>query len=127
MEDRYKGWMKHDFVDEVIKLKGMLDEQEIELETLRAEREYVQKLKDELQEKLSEEHWKPKKNERGAGRKPMLTRELYADIMRQKDAGNSYRQIAKSLGVSVGLVGKACNMSGVAVEQLKHEQSLYNN
>ena len=50
------------------------------------------------------------KNERGAGRKPTLTSELAADVRAMKTAGETYREISRSLGISVGLAHKACHL-----------------
>jgi len=94
---------------ELIKMQKLIKEQEQELITLRNEKEHVQQLKNEFNEKLSEEYWKPAKNERGAGRKPKLTKELHSEIIRRKKSGETYRQIANAVGLSLGTVNKACN------------------
>jgi len=106
-------WLKSELLQEAIRLEKMVQRQASEIESLRAELELAQKINNERQVRP--------RNERGAGRKPRLTREMYGDIMCRRNGGDSYRQIAKSLGVSVGLVGKACNMSETEVDQLGHE------
>lgn len=86
------------------------EELNAEREELEKERAEVHKLKSELNYKLSEEYWKPTQNERNAGRKPKITDKFCEDVRRRKKAGETYRAIAKSLGVSVGLVHKAFNV-----------------
>jgi len=106
---------------EVIRLEDVVQRQADELAALRVKVECANEFKSEWLKTLSVKQQTPKKSESGAGRKPLLTRESHEDIMCRRRGGESYRQIAKSLGISVGLVGKACNMSETAVEQLKYE------
>ena len=94
---------------EIEKKKALISEQEKELFTYRANNEHVQKLKYELQEKLSDLYWAPVKNERGAGRKPILTPKIIASIKALKKDGMTQRDIAKKMGYSLGLINKACN------------------
>jgi DNA invertase Pin-like site-specific DNA recombinase len=49
-----------------------------------------------------------KRNARGAGRKPKLDAEAKQKVMRMRDAGMTQRAIASELGVSLGVVNKAC-------------------
>jgi len=98
MADIFKGWLKPDFIREIKRLENVIDE-------LKSEKDNVQKLK----------------NERGAGRKPKLTRELHTDIVNRINGGENYRYIAKRLKISVGLVGKAKNMNDDEIEKLSYE------
>jgi len=96
MKEKYHGWLKPDFINEIERLNKIINE---------------------LQKKTQ----KPK-NERGAGRKSKLTRELHTDIMNHiKHGEDSYRAIAKALKISVGLVGKAKNMTDNEIEKLPCE------
>lgn len=47
-------------------------------------------------------------NERGAGRKPRITPEQIEEIRSKKQAGMSYREIAKEVGFSPSTIFKVC-------------------
>ena len=83
----YKGWTKGQLVEELERLQEIVD-------------------------RLGGEDVVHKsKNERGAGRKPTITRELVADVKAMKAAGESFRTISRSLGMSLGLVHKAYHLT----------------
>ena len=86
--EMYRGWTKAQLLDEL---------------------ERLQELVDKLGH-LSEDVVQKTKNERGAGRKPILTKALLADVKNMKAAGLSFREISKSLGISLGLVHKAYHL-----------------
>ena len=72
----------------------------------------VRKLKDEIQilknelEEIKNKPIQKIKNERNAGRKTMITPYLINNILAMSKAGNTQKDIAQRLGVSVGLVNK---------------------
>ncbi|MCL2853934.1 MAG: hypothetical protein FWE20_13090 [Defluviitaleaceae bacterium] len=85
--EMYKGWTRVQLLEELERLQ-----------------ELVRKLGGEAVVHKSN-------NERGAGRKPTLTRALVADVKALKGTGVSFREISKSLGVSLGLAHKAYHLS----------------
>lgn len=99
MSKTYESWKKVDLINECHRLHKLIDEQIKELEQLKMYKAMA-----------AESYWATPKNERGAGRKPKLTRELQDEIKRMRETGETLRQIAKSLGVSTGLVHKALKL-----------------
>ena len=49
------------------------------------------------------------RNERGAGRKAILSNEMQEKVIDMHRLGMSYRAIAKKMGVSFSVVARACN------------------
>jgi DNA-binding NarL/FixJ family response regulator len=101
-----KNATRNELFEIINALNGRLERAEIEIAKLRDEANHVQKLKDEFTEKLSEEYWKPKTNERNAGRKSILTHEIISDINRMRADGLAMKRIADNLNISAGLVHK---------------------
>jgi transcriptional regulator with XRE-family HTH domain len=89
-----------------------------ELNGYKREAKRVQELKDEYQAILAEEYWKPVNNERGAGRKPKLNDELTTKVIALHKKGMTQREISIRLGVSVGLVNKACNIRNMSIDDM---------
>lgn len=82
------------------------------------DQEQAKKLEDEYFHLASDLHFKEedkihafyankKKNERGAGRKPVLTDEQKTEIEEMREEGYSYRSIAETFGVSHMTIKKA--------------------
>lgn len=65
----------------------------------------IEKLQNEIQQ-LKNEH---KHNNRGAGRKPKLSKEEVARANMLRIQGLSYKKIAEEIGCSVGLIHKLIN------------------
>ncbi len=76
---------------------------------LRREAAYVQKLKLELQQEIAKDYWGKPHNERNAGRKKKMTSSVIADVHSYANTGKTQREIAAIMGLSLGLVNKACN------------------
>lgn len=95
---------------EIERLKGLNTVLESELNILKNEADYIKNLKAEYQSVLHDIYWAPSFNERGTGRIPKLTPNVIAYIKKHRSEGRTQREIAKMLGLSIGLVNKACNM-----------------
>jgi hypothetical protein len=106
-----------DLETEIKRLHLLINESEAIIKTLSEENNryhqeagHVQKLKTEYQQYLSEIYWAPKKNERGAGRKSMLTDSAVSTIKQYRAEGKTQKEIAELMGFSIGLVNKACHL-----------------
>jgi len=89
--DDYEGWTRAQLIEEMQRLQNLVD--------ILANTASVHK----------------SNNERGAGRKPTLTSELVAEINAMKASGATLRTISRSLGISLGLVHKACHFDACGV------------
>ena len=102
--DNYEGWTRSQLVKELDRLQGLVD-------------------------KFGGADGVHKSiNERGAGRKPTLTKELLADVKAMRASGETLRSISRSLGISLGLVHKACHLddtSGLRSEYDPVQISIY--
>ena len=87
---------------EIARLTAINEAQAKELERLRTKEK-------EMNEIISGEYFKPIRNERNAGRKPVnVTAELKESITSYRKQGLSFKEISKNVGLSVGTVHKIC-------------------
>ena len=103
----------HQMVKEIEKLKAIIRLNEINTkskdDTIKRERDTIQKLLKEIEELKSNNCVNKLKNERGAGRKEMFTEEQKARVKMLRLQGKSYRAIAKDMNCSVATVHKIIN------------------
>ena len=78
-------------------------------DTIKRDRDTLQKLLKEIEELKSNNVVNKLKNERGAGRKEMFTEEQKARVKMLRLQGKSYRAIAKDMNCSVATVHKIIN------------------
>ena len=78
-------------------------------DTIKRDRDTIQKLLKEIEELKSSNVVNKLKNERGAGRKEMFTEEQKARVKMLRLQGKSYRAIAKDMNCSVATVHKIIN------------------
>ena len=107
----------HQMVKEIEKLKAIIRLNEINTkskeDTIKRDRDTIQKLLKEIKELKSNNVVNKLKNERGAGRKEMFTEEQKARVKMLRLQGKSYRAIAKDMNCSVATVHKIINEQGV--------------
>ena len=100
-------------VKEIEKLKAIIRLNEINTkskdDTIKRDRDTIQKLLKEIEELKSNNVVNKLKNERGAGRKEMFTEEQKARAKMLRLQGKSYRAIAKDMKCSVATVHKIIN------------------
>ena len=105
--------MYHQMVKEIEKLKAIIRLNEINTkskdDTIKRDRDTIQKLLKEIEELKSNNVVNKLKNERGAGRKEMFTEEQKARVKMLRLQGKSYRAIAKDMNCSVATVHKIIN------------------
>ena len=103
----------HQMVKEIEKLKAIIRLNEINIkskdDTIKRDRDTIQKLLKEIEELKSNNVVNKLKNERGAGRKEMFTEEQKARVKMLRLQGKSYRAIAKDMNCSVATVHKIIN------------------
>ena len=103
----------HQMVKEIEKLKAIIRLNEINTkskdDTIKRDRDTIQKLLKEIAELKSSNVVNKLKNERGAGRKEMFTEEQKARVKMLRLQGKSYRAIAKDMNCSVATVHKIIN------------------
>ena len=103
----------HQMVKEIEKLKAIIRLNEINTkskeDTIKRDRDTLQKLLKEIEELKSNNVVNKLKNERGAGRKEMFTEEQKARVKMLRLQGKSYRAIAKDMNCSVATVHKIIN------------------
>ena len=103
----------HQMVKEIEKLKAIIRLNEINTkskdDTIKRDRDTIQKLLKETKELKSNNVVNKLKNERGAGRKEMFTEEQKARVKMLRLQGKSYRAIAKDMNCSVATVHKIIN------------------
>ena len=103
----------HQMVKEIEKLKAIIRLNEINTkskdDTIKRDRDNIQKLLKEIEELKSNNVVNKLKNERGAGRKEMFTEEQKARVKMLRLQGKSYRAIAKDMNCSVATVHKIIN------------------
>ena len=103
----------HQMVKEIEKLKAVIRLNEINTkskdDTIKGDRDTIQKLLKEIEELKSNNVVNKLKNERGAGRKEMFTEEQKARVKMLRLQGKSYRAIAKDMNCSVATVHKIIN------------------
>ena len=103
----------HQMVKEIEKLKAIIRLNEINTkskeDTIKRDRDTIQKLLKEIEELKSNNVVNKLKNERGAGRKEMFTEEQKARVKMLRLQGKSYRAIAKDMNCSVATVHKIIN------------------
>lgn len=103
----------HQMVKEIEKLKAIIRLNEINTkskdDTIKRDRDTIQKLLKEIEELKSNNCVNKLKNERGAGRKEMFTEEQKARVKMLRLQGKSYRAIAKDMKCSVATVHKIIN------------------
>ena len=103
----------HQMVKEIEKLKAIIRLNEINTkskdDTIKGDRDTIQKLLKEIEELKSNNVVNKLKNERGAGRKEMFTEEQKARVKMLRLQGKSYRAIAKDMNCSVATVHKIIN------------------
>ena len=103
----------HQMVKEIEKLKAVIRLNEINTkskdDTIKGDRDTIQKLLKEIEELKSSNVVNKLKNERGAGRKEMFTEEQKARVKMLRLQGKSYRAIAKDMNCSVATVHKIIN------------------
>ena len=103
----------HQMVKEIEKLKAIIRLNEINTkskdDTIKRDRDTIQKLLKEIKELKSNNVVNKLKNERGAGRKEMYTEEQKARVKMLRLQGKSYRAIAKDMNCSVATVHKIIN------------------
>ena len=103
----------HQMVKEIEKLKAIIRLNEINTkskdDTIKRDRDTIQKLLKEIEELKSNNCVNKFKNERGAGRKEMFTEEQKARVKMLRLQGKSYRAIAKDMNCSVATVHKIIN------------------
>ena len=107
----------HQMVKEIEKLKAIIRLNEINTkskdDTIKRDRDTIQKLLKEIKELKSNNVVNKLKNERGAGRKEMFTEEQKARVKMLRLQDKSYRAIAKDMNCSVATVHKIINEQGV--------------
>ncbi len=103
----------HQMVKEIEKLKAIIRLNEINTkskdDTIKRDRDTIQKLLKETEELKSNNYVNKLKNERGDGRKEMFTEEQKARVKMLRLQGKSYRAIAKDMNCSVATVHKIIN------------------
>lgn len=103
----------HQMVKEIEKLKAIIRLNEINTkskdDTIKRDRDTIQKLLKEIKELKSNNVVNKLKNERGAGRKEMFTEEQKARVKMLRLQGKSYRAIAKDMNCSFATVHKIIN------------------
>lgn len=103
----------HQMVKEIDQLKAVIRLNEINTkskeDTIKRDRDTLQKLLKEIEELKSNNVVNKLKNERGAGRKEMFTEEQKARVKMLRLQGKSYRAIAKDMNCSVATVHKIIN------------------
>ena len=103
----------HQMVKEIEKLKAIIRLNEINTkskdDTIKRDRDTIQKLLKEIEELKSNNVVNKLKNERGAGRKEMFNEEQKARVKMLRLQGKSYRAIAKDMNCSVAAVHKIIN------------------
>ena len=103
----------HQMVKEIEKLKAIIRLNEINTkskdDTIKRDRDTLQKLLKEIEELKSSNVVNKLKNERGAGRKEMFTEEQKARVKMLRLQDKSYRAIAKDMNCSVATVHKIIN------------------
>ena len=103
----------HQMVKEIEKLKAIIRLNEINTkskdDTIKRDRDTIQKLLKEIEELKSNNCVNKLKNERGAGRKEMFTEEQKARVKMLRLQDKSYRAIAKDMNCSVATVHKIIN------------------
>ena len=103
----------HQMVKEIEKLKAIIRLNEINTkskdDTIKRDRDTIQKLLKENKELKSNNVVNKLKNERGAGRKEMFTEEQKARVKMLRLQDKSYRAIAKDMNCSVATVHKIIN------------------
>ena len=105
--------MYHQMNCEIEQLKAVIRLNEINTkskdDTIKVDRDTIQKLLKEIEELKSNNCVNKLKNERGAGRKEMFTEEQKARVKMLRLQGKSYRAIAKDMNCSVATVHKIIN------------------
>ena len=105
--------MYHQMNGEIEQLKAVIRLNEINTkskdDTIKGDRDTIQKLLKEIEELKSSNVVNKLKNERGAGRKEMFTEEQKARVKMLRLQGKSYRAIAKDMNCSVATVHKIIN------------------
>lgn len=105
----------HQMVKEIEKLKAIIRLNEINTkskdDTIKRDRDTIQKLLKEIKELKSNNVVNKLKNERGAGRKEMFTEEQKARVKMLRLQDKSYRAIAKDMNCSVATVHKIININ----------------
>ena len=103
----------HQMVKEIEQLKAVIRLNEINTkskeDTIKRDRDTIQKLLKEIEELKSNNCVNKLKNERGAGRKEMFTEEQKARVKMLRLQDKSYRAIAKDMNCSVATVHKIIN------------------
>ena len=103
----------HQMVKEIEQLKSVIRLNEINTkskdDTIKRDRDTIQKLLKEIEELKSNNIVNKLKNERGAGRKEMFTEEQKARVKMLRLQDKSYRAIAKDMNCSVATVHKIIN------------------
>ena len=103
----------HQMVKEIEQLKTVIRLNEINTkskeDTIKRDRDTIQKLLKEIEELKSNNVVNKLKNERGAGRKEMFNEEQKARVKMLRLQGKSYRAIAKDMNCSVATVHKIIN------------------
>lgn len=103
----------HQMVKEIEKLNAIIRLNEINTkskdDTIKRDRDTIQKLLKEIKELKSNNVVNKLKNERGAGRKEMFTEEQKARVKMLRLQDKSYRAIAKDMNCSVATVHKIIN------------------
>ena len=105
--------MYHQMNGEIEQLKAVIRLNEINTkskdDTIKGDRDTIQKLLKEIKELKSNNVVNKLKNERGAGRKEMFTEEQKARVKMLRLQDKSYRAIAKDMNCSVATVHKIIN------------------
>ena len=103
----------HQMVKEIEQLKTVIRLNEINTkskeDTIKRDRDTIQKLLKEIEELKSNNVVNKLKNERGAGRKEMFTEEQKARVKMLSLQDKRYRAIAKDMNCSVATVHKIIN------------------
>ena len=103
----------HQMVKEIEQLRAIIRLNEINTkskdDTIKRDRDTIQKLLKEIEELKSNNVVNKLKNERGAGRKELFTEEQKARVKMLRLQGKSYRAIAKDMNCSVATVHKIIN------------------
>ena len=103
----------HQMVKEIEQLRAIIRLNEINTkskdDTIKRDRDTIQKLLKEIKELKSNNVVNKLKNERGAGRKEMFTEEQKARVKMLRLQDKSYRAIAKDMNCSVATVHKIIN------------------
>lgn len=93
--------------EEIERLKSEIESQEKIIQEYYAQKERLQDSINKYNEIMSEQYFTSGHNERGAGRKTIITDDIRQQVSNYRQVGKSYREIAAIMGIAVGTAYKA--------------------